>query len=458
MPDSAAAHLDLARFCAEHGMYPGAIAHYDRAKILDPAMIEKFDQEEKPQIIERHTSKLLANARKAIEKGNLVSAEDDLQTILAYFHETPAAEEARAMIRKIAQERLQADTQKAEKGLEEGMVSVLFKDGHRLNGFVVDATEDTVKLQVPRGQGVKVTTSIPVGKIDPHSYFEMRTLTLGSDPAAHLSLIRYSIENNLYTRAYYLYERVKALDPKFVEHFEKEELPALKEKISKEMLASAQDAMEKGNLFDAAHDLSFVLTRFNQTQAADQARNLIDQLEEKFIKTHDTEIDATVAKLTEEKKEAELKAFQEGMKLLEPVIKFIEQGRKRNHDALKKSTSSQSIKEFEAAANHFKKAVNQLDTLKKRHAEDTNLLAMIEQYRAEGVGEAVGAYINAGRAYLDRTSFKQALACADKALKVDPENTYARGFRAEVEAAEQAMAEDAADYRFNRRRGRRGIR
>jgi tetratricopeptide (TPR) repeat protein len=298
---------------------------------------------------------------------------------------------------------------------------------------------------------MKVTTSLNANKVDPYSFFEARYMTMGNDPEAHIQLIRFCIDRGMNTRALYLYERLKIIDPEFVKQFEERELPALKEGVCKEMLVSARRALADDRLFDAARDLSMVTTRFPDTRAAEQARTMLDQLEQKFIDKHDTEINATLSKLKAENKEAELKAFQEGMKVLEPAMKAIEQGRKRNHAALKQSTSGQSIREFEAAAAQFQKAVSQLDALRKQYAEDNNILAQIMQHREEAAGEAAGAYINAGRVYLDRTSFKQALACADKALEVYPENRYAKSFRAEVEAAEQAMAEDAADFRFRRR-------
>jgi tetratricopeptide (TPR) repeat protein len=457
MPKDGASHLNLARYCVEQSMYTAAIAQYDRAKSLDPEMIAKFDREEKPQLLERHTSKLMANVKRALERGDRVSAEADLQIIITYFYKTPAVEEARAILRKIAEERLEEEAAKSEAPLEEGAMSVLLKDGSRINGVVVGTTEDTIKLQVPRG-AMKVTTSLHAGKVDPYSFFDARYMTIGNDPEAHIKLIRFCIDRGMNTRAMYLYERLKVINPEFVKRFEEKELPALKEEVCMEMLISARRAMDDERLHDAARDLSFVMTRFDETRAAEQARTLLDRLEKKFLDMHEGEINATLSKLKTENKEAELKAFQEGMKVLAPALKVIEQGRKRNHAALKKSTSGQSIREFEAAAAQFKKAVNELDKLGKRYAEDRNLLAQITQYREEAAKEGVGAYVNAGRVYLDRTSFKQALACADKALAVDSESPYASSFRAEVEAAEQAMAEDAADFRFRRRGGGGGRR
>jgi len=85
------AHLNLAKFGLQHDMFLVAIFHYNEAKKLDPAMVEKFDKEEKPALLENTAAKILARAKKAVERGKLLDAESDTSVILTHFPQTKAA-------------------------------------------------------------------------------------------------------------------------------------------------------------------------------------------------------------------------------------------------------------------------------------------------------------------------------------------------------------------------------
>jgi len=331
--------------------------------------------------------------------------------------------------------------------------SITLKDGTTLRGVVLETGEDSIKLQIPRGSGLKVTRNYHVGDLDPVTFCKIRSEDLGNDPDAYLKLIRFCIDHAIYTRGYFLYERLKAINPAYVEQFEKVELPDLREKIGEELLASGTTALENGQLDKARSDLAFVITRFEGTQNAQKARLLIEKLAQQRMQQ---EADKSTAKLTEMKeagKEAELKAHEAAMKILEPSKKLIERGREKNRAALSKDRGKAAIDRYESAAADFVSAEKKLDTLMKKHKGDDQTLAMIADLQQTAVNEAVEAYINAGRVYMNRTSFPQAAKSADKALKMDPDSSRAAAFRAEVQAAELAHSGD-----WNKRWGARGER
>lgn len=454
LPDDPKAHINLAKFCAENRMFARCMSVYQKAKSLYPDYVGKFDEEEKPRLREQYAAELLENALEARERGKLKLAEEEIQILMTYLHDTKAGEEAKALIREIALERLEAERAASEElGDDPSLLRILLKDGSTLRATVVSTDDDSVRVQIPRSGGLKVTRNYHVSDLDPYSYFEIRSMDIGEDPAAHLRLIRFCIDHQMYTRGYYTYERLKAIDPVYVEHFEREELPALREKIGEELIESGKEALDEGRLDDARSDLAFVITRLEGTEVAQKARLLVDILAQKRTESEKAARDGMIAKLKTERKEAELKAYQETLKILEPAQKLIDRGRKKNQEALKNDRGRAAVKKYEGAANDFKQAVRQLDSLMKRHEGDANIRSMISDLRGTAVNEAVGAYINAGRVYMNRTSFRNAENCANKALDVDPDNAAAAAFRAEVQAAELAHSGDW-DRRRPRRRGR----
>lgn len=443
LPDDPEAHISLAKFCAENRMFARCMVTYEQARAKFPDVMEEFHNNERVTYREDYAARLLEGALKARERGNLKVAEEEIQIIMTYLHDTKAGEEAKALIKKIALERLeQAETAAKEAGDDPDLVRIHLKDGTTLKGVVLETTEDSIRLQIPRGGGLKVTRNYNAGDIDPVTFCKIRSEDLGDDPDAYLKLIRFCIDHGIYTRGFFLYERLRAINPAFVEQFEKVELPELREKIGEELVASATDAMEEGRLDSARNDLAFVITRLEGTQTAAKARSLVEELAQMRMQKEGDRMTAKLTKLKEEKKEEEVKAHEEAMRIVDPAKKLIDRGRGKNSAALQKDKGRDAISKYESAAADFVLAKKSLETLMKKHEKDPIALDMITDLHRTAMDEAVGAYINAGRVYMNRTSFPQATKCANKAIDVNPDSSRAVAFRAEVQAAELAHAGD----------------
>lgn len=432
--NDAQANLDLAIFCAHNEMLIQAVKHHNRARDLDSALVEKFDKEELPALRENIASKLLDGARKAVKRNDLAQAENDASLILARFSDTKAGDEARKLIDEVSAKyrerraKMRAQVAEAE-GSDRRISELLLKNGNSMRGEVLESTYDSIKFRHARGGGA-VTVTVEAGRLDPHSFYSARQISMEGTGEDHLRLAGFCIRNGLFTLGHVQYQLAKAADPELIAKFEKEDLPRVEEEIGADLLENAKLAMGEGRLREAERDVSFILTRLETTKVADQAMALLDELDAAFDKQDTKEMTDAMAQYEAEAKKAEEARWA----LLDPVKKTMESARKMNHNALKATRSGQAIKQFEGAARKYNHAVKQCDDLKKRHAEDEQVIAMIDSTRKKALDDAVDAYLNAGNRYVDRSSYEQAMKSADDALKIDPDNQRATAFRSRVES------------------------
>lgn len=447
--DDAKAQLELAKFCMYNNMFTACIAHYHRAKDLDPAFMEKFDREEKPRLKENWAAKLLAKAERHIEKKKWEEAEEELSTILTYLFETKAADKARALILEVGQEKVKQGLARvkeaeAETGME--LVDLLLEDGTTIRGEIVDSTEDSVRIKTKRGPGM-VTVTLAADKLDPFSFCRARFLAVKDDPAGLIGLARFCVMHNSFVRAFFYYETAKMKDPQAVAEFEQNELPGLREDMAADFVKEARAAIDDGRYADAGRSISTVLARLDDTAAAKDALALVDQLEGAFKKWEAGQVTAAVQNL----EESEKAAAEERLKLIEPARKEIERAQKLNHQALKEENKGKARTAFVAAGDRFKKACEILDGLKKKHAEDPQAVALIESYRREAADEGISAYGNAGSISIMRNSFKDAYDLADKMFEIDPDSSYAHSYRSRVELASAAASGEGRRGNWRRR-------
>jgi tetratricopeptide (TPR) repeat protein len=432
--NDAQANLDLAVFCAKNEMLTQAVMHHDRARDLDAALVKKFDEEELPALREKIASNLLESARKAVQMNDLVQAEADASLILARFNDTKAGEEARNLIDEVSakyrERRTKIREQVAEaEGTDRRMSELLLKNGNSLQGEVLSSTYDSITFRHARGGGA-VTITMEASRLDPHSFYTARDNSMEGTGEDHLRLAGFCIRNGLFTLGHVQYQLAKAADPELVAQFEKEDLPRVEEEIGADLIENAKLAINEGRLRDADRDLSFILTRLETTRVADLAMALLDELDVAFEKQNDKEMTDAVARYeAEERKQEEAR-----WAILDPVKKTMESARMMNHNALKATRSGQAIKQFEGASRKFQQAVKQCDILKKSHAEDGQVIAMIDGVQKKAMDDAVDAILNAGNRYVDRSSFEQAMDKANEALKIDPDNQRASAFRQRVES------------------------
>jgi tetratricopeptide (TPR) repeat protein len=129
--DDAKAHIALAKFAAENGMFSRARMHYLIAKDLDPEYVEGLEKEELPAVREGVARKLLGEVEKALDDGRLEDARHRLADLLTIFFDTQSAIDAGPLVDRLVGElidlsnRRLAEARKAAEGASEEEVDRL---------------------------------------------------------------------------------------------------------------------------------------------------------------------------------------------------------------------------------------------------------------------------------------------------------------------------------------------
>ena len=115
--DDAKAHLRLAVYAFEHGMFNQARSLYRKAERIDKAVVQQFELEVVPQIKEGVAEQLLDLAKKAVDKQDYDQAERIVAKILTQLEDTKAAEEARTLLGSVHLWQLNKDEERLVKRL-----------------------------------------------------------------------------------------------------------------------------------------------------------------------------------------------------------------------------------------------------------------------------------------------------------------------------------------------------
>jgi tetratricopeptide (TPR) repeat protein len=159
LTDSATDHLALAKYIADQGMYAQARMHYEIARSLDPAMIADFDKEELPKIKNGIAARLLASAKRNVERDKLDDAKRDLSTILTLAYETTSAPEAKTLIDNVYRElgRRSLAEASGQREQKDAAATKKFEDDQKQAfGPMLEAQERGRKLN---GEGLQNTKS-----------------------------------------------------------------------------------------------------------------------------------------------------------------------------------------------------------------------------------------------------------------------------------------------------------
>jgi hypothetical protein len=108
MEDTAENHLALARFCYENKLLALAKKHIDLAIATDPEFVEQR-RAQVPDLVEKFSRALLADAKEFAEKEEFSSAELAVSTLLEAFPETTAAAEGRKLLATLADTKVERE-------------------------------------------------------------------------------------------------------------------------------------------------------------------------------------------------------------------------------------------------------------------------------------------------------------------------------------------------------------
>jgi tetratricopeptide (TPR) repeat protein len=449
---TAADHLELGKFAIANDMWARAIMHYNRARELDAKVVEAFDEGELPALREKTGDRMLDAATKAFANGDLAAAERDASVIVSIFRKYSKRADAQKLlddVRKKSANDLAEQTPTDRAKVKSGQsLTLLMRNGRNMAGTVKSSTADSVEMTIP----LKSTDAVMTFKakdVDPRSFYDVRLGAVKS-AADRLELAKFCLENGLYTEARAQGQLAHKLDPALTKAFIDANLAKVEAGTAAKLLEHARRALDKGDYATARHDVGAILTRFGETPSAAPAYELVGAIAKTTVEGGDAKAAAERAKLTGDAKAAAEKAQSVRVKLLADADDLIAKGEKKSQEALDLTRKTNAPDLFDAAAGLFMQARTKLADLKKEKSGDPELAQMIDERLANATDAAIGAYVNAGSTLLARPDYHNAMVYADKALAIDPKNSYAISFRARVEAA---SSDDGRDWGpFRRRR------
>jgi len=322
---------------------------------------------------------------------------------------------------------------------------MILKDG--VTGFVnvLETKKDSVKIAFKKN-GADISLLLKADKIDPHCFYSIRKKHMERTAENHFDLAIFCVENGLYNRAKHQFDVAKSIDSEYVE--KQGAVPGLREGVAEKILARAEMHFDAGKLDKAEEEVQRILTHLADTEAADEARDLLTIIDKREVEVEEEEDAEAIAKLDAEKqKEADAL-----MKKLKPAKMSYEYAKELAARALKEKSQTKSKKAFDAAGEEFEKALKKARAvIKKEGVEDVAGRWAAAEKRI--MAEAIEAYINAGRIELARSSYVEAGKYANKALLVDPTSSAAKDFQSRVETG-AAMGNDWGARGINRVGGR----
>lgn len=445
--------LELGKFCLANDMWARALMHYDRARELDPKLVEAFDQQELPALREKTGDRVLETARKAFEAGDLATAERNASVIVVVFKKYSKKAEGQKLLDEIrkkaasdaAAEQSPADRAKAKGG---GSMTLMLRNGRNVAGRIKSSTNAAIEMIVPL-KSTEATVTYKAKDVDPASFYAVRSPVVKT-AAERLELGQYCLENGLFTEARTQGQLAYAADPALTKGFVDTKLKSIEEGTAAKLLARAKIALEQGDYAAARHDVAAILTRFGETPSAAPAYEMVTAIAKAVAEGGNAEKAAARAKLSADQKAAAEKTDAERAKLFADSDELMAKGRKKSEDAFDVTKKSDSPDLFDSAADSFLKARAKLTELKQQKGSDKELAPMIDERLNAATEEAIEAYVNAGSRLLGRPDYHNAMAYADKALALDPKSSYAQSFRARVEAASASDSRDWGPFRRRR--------
>jgi tetratricopeptide (TPR) repeat protein len=314
---------------------------------------------------------------------------------------------------------------------------IVLNDGSMLTGKIRSVSADGVSFAYTY-EGAPVTGTFARDRLEPHSWFVVRSSAVRNDAPARLELARYAIDHGMYGVAEHELDRIIALDASL-------ELPAELERTrardgaAKTLLGIARAARAEGDLDRAWNLGGTVLTRYRDSASDADARAFVDELEHaRAIAAENAQVAALAV--------ADRKAADARAAIVKPARQHFDKGQLRNIAGLKSSDLGESLNAFHSAAGHFQTAMKAAAAAADENANDLKLVELAQNIESDARRSIARAHVNMGSLYVVRGSYVKALEHANEALAANPDDGYAEAFRARVEIA----SAEATRRRFRR--------
>jgi tetratricopeptide (TPR) repeat protein len=211
---------------------------------------------------------------------------------------------------------------------------------------------------------------------------------------------------------------------------------------TKEVRTWAADALEKllrealtgGRVQDAEHYLKLISTRLPECRTEEQLEELataVDSLKDKDIAKKET---ARQSKLA-------ANARTEIDRRLKPIKKQVEDGDKKQREAVRKSRYTvESANLCDKAIDLYRKAWKELEALVAKYPDDGDLATEVASLGAHLHDNAIRAALHAANMLTVQSDYKGAMEWANKILAYDPDNAEAKEMVRTIQVAQAAAA------------------
>jgi len=322
---------------------------------------------------------------------------------------------------------------------------VFLKDGGVYKVTVLKSDWETVTVSLPLEEGGAETHVVPVELFEPHCYYNIRNKALEGDAKGRIQLAKYSVDNDLFSRAKAQMDQARALDPAAVEEFMRTEFPKIKEGLAQRLLETGQRSLRRGSPKNAKKYASLILTKFEGTAAEAGAEKLLAEVQAKDEAAR-TKKRANRRRVEAEDEERDARMVEAGRdKLLKPIEKLIDEANAANERGLRAKSVTKSKDPLESAARKYEQAAKRAEASLKQ-SPDEKTTKSLQEMKNDAIQGGVQAYLNLAHSMSSRGSYQKAVTYTNKALALDPDNAEAKAARATISTTASG---------WNRRGGRR---
>jgi hypothetical protein len=302
-------------------------------------------------------------------------------------------------------------------------------DGQTVHANVLGTQGDDVRLEVYVGGGKMVETR-KMAAFDQESQFMIQHAVTPDTPDAYLKLAKSAIDAGLINSARRSLAKARSLagDPSLGADIES----SIGGRSVAVLEKHFEDDVKAGHTVDARRVLATLELRHGDA-VPDQKR-----------KAMQAEIDSILAqrKAAEAAREAAAETAREAKKRkqeLEPAEHYLELAKRHRKTAMTSSAgSSEADDNYKRAVTDSQRALHDLDSLAKRHANDTELMSQLAPLRQDAQSTMVSSLMDGASVYMIHGRFNDAMTNVNRVLASNP--THEQEQRANAMRARMEMA------------------
>lgn len=299
--------------------------------------------------------------------------------------------------------------------------SLSLQDGSIARGILRADDGLTVTLELSNG----ADRTIPYDELAPRSIYRlMKARVSGDDGPGLIELGNYTRDNGLYAYSKRHYQEALAADPGLRPQLEGE-VEKLREIAGADLLARAQEALQRGDEEEAEKQLSRIISELPNEPAAETARTIMGDLAAQ----------AEARRIAGEERAQQADA-NEVEKELGPARRRYERAVEENRKGMLASAgSSKATKHYEQAVSEGERGRSHVEKTTKRNPKLTGLEAAAQSLDGQLIDVMVAANLNLAGLSMVKSSFNKALNQVNQALLLDPSSAEARSMKSRIESA-----------------------